>query len=220
MKTASRWSACRWGCAALLWSLSVPLHAQLLVNDVAVSHDSEIVSRSDSVSTPVTYDYGDAPDPTYPTLAASNGARHVVTALFMGSSADLETDGQPNATASGDTGDEDGVVFTSPIDPGQMATVTVTSSGIGLLDAWIDFNVDGDWGEANEQIFTSTPLVSGPNALMFSVPAGAARNTDTFARFRISSAGGLAPTGTAVDGEVEDHQTTLVPVELMSFSID
>ncbi len=143
-----------------------------------------------------------------------------MTALFLGFSVDLETNGQPNASASGDGGDEDGVAFTSLIDPGQMATVTVTSSGVGFLDAWIDFNVNGNWGEANERIFTSTPLVSGANALMFSVPAGAARNTLTFARFRVSGAGGLAPTGTAADGEVEDYQTTTVPVELMSFSID
>ena len=219
MKIQTKWSAYRWGFAALLWALSAPLHAQL-VNNVAVSHDAEIVNREDSVSTFVTYDYGDAPDPTYPTLAASDGARHVVTGLFMGASADLEINGQPSATATGDTGDEDGVMFTSPIDPGQTATITVTASQAGLLDAWIDFNVDGDWGEANEQIFTSEVLAAGANNLMFSVPAGAARNTPTFARFRISTAGGLAPTGAAADGEVEDYRPTIVPVELMSFSID
>ncbi|MEM7352349.1 MAG: GEVED domain-containing protein [Acidobacteriota bacterium] len=218
MKTLAR-AAYSWGCAALLCACATPLHAQL-VNMVAVSHDAEIVARDDSVSTFVTYDYGDAPDPTYPTLVANDGARHVVTALRLGVAADLEIDGQPNGTASGDAGDEDGVLFTSPIDPGQMATLTITASGVGLLDAWIDFNLDGDWGEANEQIFTSEPLVAGANNLMFAVPAGAVPNVSTFARFRISSAGGLAPTGVALDGEVEDYQPTLVPVELMSFSID
>ena len=47
-------------------------------------------------------DYGDAPDPTYPTLLASNGARHTNTGLKLGNLIDVEPDGQPNATATGD----------------------------------------------------------------------------------------------------------------------
>ena len=35
----------------------------------------------DYAVTVVGYDFGDAPDPTYPTLLASNGARHVVLPL-------------------------------------------------------------------------------------------------------------------------------------------
>ncbi len=42
-------------------------------------------------------DFGDAPDPTYPTLTTSNGARHTIVAgIRMGPLVDSEQDGQPN----------------------------------------------------------------------------------------------------------------------------
>ena len=47
-------------------------------------------------------DFGDAPDPTYPTLLASGGASHQITGLFLGAAVDGEPDGQPDATATGD----------------------------------------------------------------------------------------------------------------------
>ncbi len=161
------------------------------------------------------YDFGDAPDPTYPTLLASNGARHELTSgLWLGATVDAEADGQPDAAATGDDlagvpDDEDGVVFTSPLAPGGTASVTVSSSGAGLLDAWVDFNADGDWTDAGEQVFSSQALAAGANALGFPVPAGSAAGVNTVARFRLSSAGGSAPSGAAVDGEVEDHPVTI-----------
>ncbi len=163
---------------------------------------------------PPEIDFGDAPDPTYPTRLASNGARHQISNLFLGSLVDGESDGQPDAAATGDDlanlDDEDGVVFTSPLKPNQAATVDVTASTAGMLDAWIDFDDSGSW-EASETIFSSLALAPGVNNLSFMVPAVAKENTTTFARFRFSSMGGLAPdgilpTGALPDGEVEDHQ--------------
>jgi hypothetical protein len=174
----------------------------------------------------LTLDFGDAPDPTYPTLLANNGARHTVgSGLFLGAAVDPEPDGLPNAAATGDDvdgiDDEDGVVFMSTIDPGTTASVDITASTAGaLLDAWIDFNADGDWSDAGEQIFTNESLAAGVNSLTFNVPAGANPLTTTFARFRISTAGNLSPTGAAVDGEVEDYQITTAPVELFSFTVE
>ena len=43
------------------------------------------------------------------------------------------------------------------------------------------------------------------NPLSFPVPAGAVVTGQTFARFRLSTTGGLTPEGLAVDGEVEDY---------------
>ncbi|MCU0611672.1 MAG: hypothetical protein MUE60_07795, partial [Candidatus Eisenbacteria bacterium] len=58
-------------------------------------------------------DLGDAPDPSYPTLLASDGARHITgSAVYLGAGVDAELDGQPNAGATGDDlagDDEDGV---------------------------------------------------------------------------------------------------------------
>ena len=155
-------------------------------------------------------DFGDAPDPIYPTLRASDGARHILSGgPFLGAGVDWEPDGQPSAFADGDDNDgnddEDGVVFTSLLMPGGTAYVDLTASAPGLLDAWIDFNVDGDWADAGEQILASEALAAGVNALSFTVPAGATPTGLTFARFRFSTAGGLSFVGLANDGEVEDY---------------
>ena len=159
------------------------------------------------------FDWGDAPDPTYPTLSATNGACHVISNLFLGTLIDAEANGQPNAAATGDDianlADEDGVVFTSPLIPGQMASITVTASAAGMLDAWIDFAGDGSWAQTGDQICTNAPLTAGVNAIAFTVPATAAPGTLTYARFRLSSAGNQSYIGMAMDGEVEDYQVVI-----------
>jgi hypothetical protein len=63
-----------------------------------------------------------------------------------------------------------------------------TGGGSAPLDAWIDFNADGDWDDAGEQIFDGAPLVAGANALQFNVPC-VLQTTSSYARFRISSDG-------------------------------
>ena len=161
-------------------------------------------------------DFGDAPDPTFPTLKASNGARHVVVpGIHLGLLIDVEVDAAPNASATGDdttgTDDEDGVTFLSPLRAGQLATVEVIASTNGFLNAWLDFNRNGGWAQAGEQIFTNRVLVAGTNTLSFLV-APSASGGDVFARFRFSTAGGLSFNGPAADGEVEDYRITLVPV--------
>ena len=166
-------------------------------------------------------DYGDAPDPTYPTLRASNGARHVLSiGPFLGVAVDHDPDGQPDATATGDDNDgnddEDGVTFVTLIVPGTSAQVDVTTTAGGLLNAWIDWNQDGDWADAGEQIFTDQALAAGLNSLSFSVPAGSVLGT-TSVRFRFDQGGGLSFDGLAPDGEVEDYQ---VQVQQLSCSID
>ena len=79
------------------------------------------------------------------------------------------------------------------------------ASGGAKLDAWMDFNQDGDWDDAGEQILTDTAVINGDNVLTFSVPSSASVGT-TYARVRLSTAGGLAVTGSAADGEVEDYE--------------
>lgn len=164
-------------------------------------------------------DFGDAPDTPYPSSRANDGARHLLaTPLRLGTAVDAELD----ASALAEAGD-DGVTFISAMIPGNTATVEVIASTAGgLLDAWIDFNDDGDWNDGGEQIFSSEPLPAvspAANTLMFSVPAGS-QQSSIAARFRISSTGGLAATGFAADGEVEDYVVATVPVELQGFSIE
>ncbi len=159
-----------------------------------------------------TEDYGDAPDPTYPTLAANSGASHTIVPGFqLGQLIDAEPDGQPDPNAQGDDmsnlPDEDGVIWTSPLIAGSIASVQVdmTMSGGGMLDAWIDFGGDGSWAESVDRIFTSMPLAGGVmNNLNFTVPVTAIPGP-TFARFRLSQNGVTSYTGSAPDGEVEDY---------------
>lgn len=163
-------------------------------------------------------DFGDAPDPTYPTLLANNGARHPVLPTAnptLGSTVDTEADGQPSASHNGDdtTGtpdDEDGVSFPTVLVPGTQGAMNVTTGTTGgNVSAWIDWNQDGDWSDAGEQVATDMALgASAAEALTFPVPVGSLAGT-ACVRVRISSGTGLAPTGLAIDGEVEDH---LAPV--------
>jgi len=158
-------------------------------------------------------DFGDAPD-SFGTLTVSNGPRHTVIdgGIFLGALIDSEVDGIPNASATGDDisnlADEDGVTFPMPLARGFNATIKVTASAAGSLDAWIDFNQNGSFSDAGEQIFNAQGLSAGVNTLTLSVPIGAIAG-DTYSRFRFSSSGGLAPTGWAPDGEVEDY---LIPI--------
>ncbi len=154
-------------------------------------------------------DYGDAPLP-YPVTLLANGARHTAGSLFLGGGSNAEADGTASNTADHD--DDDGVVFVSSLVAGSTTTIAgvhLVASAAAKLDAWIDFNQDGDWLDSGEQIFISRALTSGPQWLGFNVPVSSLVGT-TFARFRLSSAGGLTPNGLASDGEVEDYQVQVI----------
>jgi hypothetical protein len=188
--------------------------AQLPFSLVAYIHDSESNMGTDVPTSGamaerrfdvLEIDYGDAPDPTYPTLLASNGASHLATGIMLGTSRDGELDGQPSVNADGDGDDEDGVLFYGTPVPGGLGTVDVTVSANGFLNAWVDFNQDGDWSDGEEQIFTDQAVAAGVNTLSFNIPATASTTAAPYARFRVDSGGGLGPTGQAADGEVEDY---------------
>ncbi|HPM84515.1 MAG TPA: SdrD B-like domain-containing protein [Candidatus Anammoximicrobium sp.] len=116
-------------------------------------------------------DYGDAPDPAYPTLAASGGARHLIVpgGPYLGAAVDADLDGQPHALALGDDNDgnddEDGVQLLTRIVPGTTARIEVTGATAGILTAWLDLNADGDWDDAAEHILVDVPLGAGPHTI-------------------------------------------------------
>ncbi len=169
------------------------------------------------------YDLGDAPDPTFATLITNDGARHVLTnGVYLGSSVDGEPDGLQNAMHNGDdaTGtpdDEDGV--TLPVmAAGTTANISVSASVAGYLNAWIDFNNDGDWSDAGEQVFTDQALTAGTNSLMINVPNSAVIGT-LCSRWRfVQASDGVnavnSPTGEALSGEVEDHPVVLIKASI------
>jgi len=178
----------------------------------------------------------------YPTNLAQNGARHIVNQqVRLGDLIDAEGRAISDVYAEGDDddnqNDEDGIVFENgftlvtipdPVNGGTMqryelrrnatATFTPLASIQGRLSAWIDWNRDGDWDDADELIVDNM-LVNGPpdyTPITIQVP----RHADpglTFARFRFSRNGGLGPDGPAPDGEVEDymiHISSASPVGL------
>ncbi|MEM0927326.1 MAG: VCBS repeat-containing protein [Planctomycetota bacterium] len=159
-------------------------------------------------------DFGDAPEP-YPVLLSEDGPRHNAMGPRLGSVRDMESDGVHSSDADGDdqlgSEDEDSLHHVT-IQVGQ-ATGSITidvQEGAGKLDGWIDFDGDGNWHGAFEQVFASRDVVVGQNTLTFPVPLDAVAGT-TFSRFRLSTAGGLGFTGEAIDGEVEDHKLTIDP---------
>ena len=180
-------------------------------------------------------DFGDAPTAvqsgfasSYPTTLANSGARHVIGGLSFGS-IDAETDGQPAFLATGDdfnnVNDERGVTGTSFVvsfsgGTAAQGSVTVESTGVGFVSAWIDFNLDGVWdgpgaADDGERILNDAPVVAGSNQLMFPIPNGLS-NGITYGRFRIAPLPDVAdvPTGLVQDGEVEDYPVSTFAVVL------
>lgn len=173
-------------------------------------------------------DFGDAQDPTYPSLLASNGARHsIVPGFYLGSSVDAESDGQPSATGFGDDSDgnddDDGITFPGALVQSSENTIQVVASADGYLNGWMDLNQDGDWADAGEHIIQDVALTAGTNNVTFTLPEISyeppLRTVGLMSRFRFSSQTGLSYTGYAPDGEVEDYLVdTMIPVELTGFS--
>jgi hypothetical protein len=155
-------------------------------------------------------DYGDAPE-GYPVTEAENGASHTRAANWqLGANWDAEYMGSHSADADYDdthswvifgADDEDGVTVGSTTG---TISVNVLAGTNGLLNAWVDFNRDGDWDDANEQVFTNRLLSVGNNGLFISVPS-LATSGDFVSRWRFSETGGLTPRGDGGNGEVEDH---------------
>mgnify|MGYP003644102635 CR=1 FL=1 len=154
-------------------------------------------------------DFGDA------LLGYGNPAHDIVAGILLGSNNTTEAGSYNSPTASGDTGD-DGVTFFA-MTQRQTATHTATVSGSGgRLQAWIDWNGDGDFADPGEQIATNVQD-NGPGdsnssigiiGLAIDVPIDATTNP-TIARFRWSTQDNLGATQIASNGEVEDYQVTI-----------
>ena len=153
-------------------------------------------------------DYGDAPA-VYPVLSGDNGASHGLRdGFFLGAGVSSEGNGSPSEGANAD--DDDGLLSPLQVVRGGVTQFSVQASAEGLLSVWVDWNNDGDWDDAGEQVFTGTLLAEGVNSLpLVSVPETVNSN-EIFARFRFSSQMVSEPTGAAADGEVEDYRFFVV----------
>ena len=157
------------------------------------------------ISTPmVDEDFGDAPLNNY-----GNPIHTVIPGIQLGASNSADSGPFDSATASGDGGD-DGV---SPpgFFGGETKTITVDVSGSGgYLQAWIDWNNDGDILDADEQIATNVQDGDSDGQISLSVTAPLSILTgNSIARFRWSTAQNVSFQEAALNGEVEDYQITL-----------
>jgi uncharacterized repeat protein (TIGR01451 family) len=143
----------------------------------------------------------------------------IVNGIRLGATVDADTSLLNSSNATGDDtngiDDEDGVTMPS-LTQGQSARISVNvnqvTAGTGRLQGWIDWNGDGDFTDAGEQIATNLQLptgTSGTISVLVSVPSNAVTSAPTYARFRWSTTVGLTPTTTATDGEVEDYQVSI-----------
>ncbi len=181
-------------------------------------------------------DWGDAPDPAYLTLKASNGPHHVLDPnLFMGACADDESNGLPNANADGDdmgvadtmtvgtcvvaNNDEDSLVppllADTQVAPSVDVTVINATASDATLACWVDYNSDGTFDNATERGSIVVSASGIATVILPDVPATASTDTggSTFMRCRIASnAAEVADAiGAAANGEVEDYPILINP---------
>ncbi|MEE2937584.1 MAG: GEVED domain-containing protein [Planctomycetota bacterium] len=160
------------------------------------------------------YEFGDAVNP-YPVSLAQDGPRHFPSDLMLGVVKDYEQEGSP-AFDMADL-DDDGILSMSDFvvagsvgaNEAATASIRVEASSAATLDAWIDWNQDGDWNDTGEQIFVNQSVTAGFNHLALQVPATATPGS-TAARYRLSTQRDLGTTGLAADGEVEDYQLSIL----------
>ena len=192
-------------------------------------------------------DWGDLPDPMYPTLLASNGPSHVIVTgdegMVLGTFIDAEADGQPSIDAldddvTGNPDDEDGIDRVGPWANGvNGGTVKITATGGATAgsDAWVcgwfdfgDFTGNTPDGTFDTFLKVQVPLDGSANNYSFDVPPGtyidplSAVQVNTYARFRLFVDEPTCDTSTGYEGdvsngEVEDYNWRSQPTAI-SFS--
>jgi len=201
----------------LRWSSTAGLDA------ITPAPDGEVEDYGITIKTPPDADRGDAP-------ASYGDPQHIIEGpgapeVYLGSTPpDIDLLTQNSIGATGDdadgSDDEDGVILPQ-FYRGGLAEITVTVSdliaapGSSYLQAFIDFDGDGTFDQAGEQVAVNLQdggpqdkdgLSNGTILFEVAVPAGAT-TLPTYARFRWSTdSTGLV---TAFEGEVEDYTLTI-----------
>lgn len=193
---------------------------------LSTSIGSVLASSAALTVTATLVDYGDTPADGLP---APNGAvnitaygtpSHTIVAdLHIGNTPpDADASHQASSDASGDGADDNDITLPT-LYQGGTTTIDVPvnqgSANAAYLQAWIDFDGDGDFLDAGEQIATDLQYaggVSGTISLNVTVPITAI-TTQTYARFRWSTTQNLDSTTVASDGEVEDYAINIAIVD-------
>lgn len=201
-----------------------------VMSPVGLAMDGEV---EDYLIQVMGFDFGDLADSgdgnnegDYETLEANGGPSHKIitdalgnVTLKLGANIDAEGNGQQSTDADGDNdptapgqNDEDSfnpasVMFVTgePVDI-QIPLLNMTGQAAKLA-AFIDWNNDGDFEDANEKYFTEV-LNNANSAILENVtpPLTAVLNRNLGFRLRLSTDmdAAMNPEGPAPDGEVED----------------
>lgn len=165
-------------------------------------------------------DYGDAPN----SYGSTGHKTDVNIGLGHGEIADSEAAHQGSDNADADDkstngfDDENAVFLNEKSLDGQTLNAETTENlsiltfGSGYLNAWIDWNRDGDFNDANEQIINkyrvSTTSVA-TNTIPLDIP-GSMVSGKSFMRVRFSTDSNVGPSGySSSPGEVEDYMVVL-----------
>ena len=130
----------------------------------------------------------------------------------MGNTVDGEINGQPSSDALGDGSDEDGLTIFPSLDlaPGISfslpLTVTNTTGDTAYVEAWIDWNGDGDFADVGEMVLDIQDNTDGifPSLINLTVPNDAADGLLGL-RIRLSNTDDMTPYGITPTGEIEDY---------------
>jgi len=159
-----------------------------------------------AISNPVIdEDFGDAPTNNY-----GNPVHTIVAGIQLGASNTAEATGFDSPTASGDAGDDGAAPPDFTGGDTHNFDVDVSGSG-GFLQIWVDWNIDGDFDDANESVITDVQDGDSDGVITVSITAPIVMTAgDSFIRLRWSTASGLSPGEAAGDGEVEDYAVALI----------
>jgi uncharacterized repeat protein (TIGR01451 family) len=170
-----------------------------------------------TTSPPGPQDFGDAP------ASYGNPVHDIVAGFRIGAVNTTEAVRYASANAVGDTGDDG--YSASSYRRTFVTTANITVAGAnGRLQGWIDWNGDGDFVDAGEQIATNvadngagdTNPATGTIGIAITAPSTALL-TQTFVRFRWSTTPDAPPSTLIMsNGEVEDYALTILGVATLT----
>ncbi|MDB5387433.1 MAG: hypothetical protein JWM11_3079 [Planctomycetaceae bacterium] len=149
----------------------------------------------------------------FSSLLASSPSENFAAIVAVGSAGDQNLD--PAGTPSGKpVFDSNGITVPDIVQVGQLnvpISVVVSDAPQGTrLDAWIDWNGDGNFGGAAEHVATGFSVEDGTNTLKVDVPSWVPPGV-ILGRFQLSVSGGVGVEGSTATRETRNCPLTVVP---------